>query len=390
MTRFFSILKKATTVANLIISWPLFFLSCLFPRKQSLWVFIGWHRGHEMEVFADNTKYFFLHIRQHVPQIQAVWLAKDEKLASLLRARGYEAYDEHSLKGIWYALRAHITVIDAFLQRENFRWSGRSKIVQLLHGRGMKKKAYGEPQIRQQNHIFSTSIFTQESLSPIFTKGAQLHVTGFSRNDLFFHPVKDSDIGIDHEAKKHLETSRANGKKTILYAPTFRRGQKTADLEKTFDLETLPTWLAARNIELFISLHPKQRDQVRSLRLDHVHFIEDSDIYPLLPNFSGFILDYSSLFSDILLLDRPMIFYPYDLERYEATEGLSFPYGKYIPGPIIYTQKDLLEALERSLTHDTYASERERVRGIYHAYTDGQSSERIMATVLREENIRIY
>ena len=153
--------------------------------------------------------------------------------------------------------------------------------------------------------------------------------------------------------------------------------------------ETLPTWLAKQDFELFISLHPKQRDQVRSLHLDHVHFIEDSDIYPLLPSFSGFILDYSSLFSDVLLLDRPMIFYPYDLEQYEATEGFSFPYGKYIPGPIVYTRTDLLEAIEQSLANDTHASERERVRKVYHAYTDGQSSDRIMTTVLREEKIRL-
>lgn len=379
-----SAIKKTFTALSLALTWPLFFFSCLVPRKKSLWVFIGWHRGHDMEVFADNTKYLFLYIHQHVPNIRAVWLAKDEKLATLLRSRGYEAYNEHSLRGIWYALRAHITVIDAFLQRENFRWSGRSKIVQLLHGRGMKKKAYGEPQIRQQDHIFSTSIFTQESLSPIFTKGAELHVTGFSRNDLFFHSIQDSEIGIDHEAKKHLDACRTNGKKAILYAPTFRRGQKTADLEKTFDLETLPTWLAAHDFELFISLHPKQRDQVRSLHLDHVHFIEDSDIYPLLSSFSAYILDYSSLFSDILLLDRPMIFYPYDLERYETTEGLSFSYGLYTPGPKALSQTELLHAIEREITQDTYAAERERVRNTYHAYTDGNASERIVKILLQK------
>lgn len=368
-----------------MLTWPIFFFSCLFPRQKNLWVFIGWHRGHEMEVFADNTKYLFLHVHQQVPSIRAVWLAKDEKLARLLRSHGYEAYDERSLKGIWCALRAHITIIDAFLQRENFRWSGRSQIVQLLHGRGMKKKAYGEPQIRQQNHIFSTSPFTQESLSPIFTKGADLHVTGFSRNDLFFHAIRDAEIGIDTEAKKQLEFCRSQGKKALLYAPTFRRGQKTADLEKTFDLETLPAWLAKQGIELFISLHPKQRDQIRSLTIDHVHFVEDSDIYPLLSDFSGFILDYSSLFSDVLLLDRPIIFYPYDLETYSEKEGLSFPYDLYTPGPKAYTREDLLIAIEASLHHDTFAKERERVRRVYHAFVDGDASKRITSVLPSEK-----
>ena len=74
--------------------------SHLFPRSQHVWVFIGWHVGHDMEIFADNSKYLFLHTAHNHPEIKAVWLAKDRRFAVLLRSRGYISYYQHSVLGI--------------------------------------------------------------------------------------------------------------------------------------------------------------------------------------------------------------------------------------------------------------------------------------------------
>src|SRR6185312_5367563 len=87
---------------------------------------------------------------------------------------------------------------------------------------------------------------------------------------------------------------------------------------------------------------------------------------------------YSSTFTDFLLLDRPIIFYPYDLETYIEKEGLSFPYDDYTPGPKAYTPQELIQMLQKTLEQDTYIAERKRVRDLYHTYQDGNSSERIM------------
>jgi hypothetical protein len=102
---------------------------------------------------ADNTKYLYLHTKHHCPDVKVVWLAKDAKLANLLRSHGYPSYAELSVMGMWCALRAGSTFIDAYLQPQNFRFSGGTRLVQLLHGKGMKKGGYREPPPRPQDLI---------------------------------------------------------------------------------------------------------------------------------------------------------------------------------------------------------------------------------------------
>src|SRR3989344_3127785 len=130
-----NIIRKLPTLLSILTVWPLYWTSSLVPKDPHRWVFIGWHEGDASEIFADNTKYLFLHA-SGVKSIRAVWLARDEELAELLRARGFAAYRTQSLRGIWTALRAGCIFVDAYLARENFRWSGGSTLVQLLHGKG--------------------------------------------------------------------------------------------------------------------------------------------------------------------------------------------------------------------------------------------------------------
>lgn len=331
-----------------------------------------------MELFADNAKYLFLETVRNRPDIAATWLAKDRKLASLLRARGYDAHYQYGLRGIYAALRAGTTVVDAFLQPENFRLCGRTRLVQLLHGKGMKKGGYNLKPPRRQDYIFAPSPYVRDMLPAVFVEQAPVVIAGYPRNDIFFRDIADSDIGVDTKTAELLRDKRY--RKRFLYAPTFRRGQKRVDLEATLDLVSLSKWLASESNLLCISLHPKYRDQVRSLSYPHIHFVEDCDIYPLLRDVDVLINDYSSLFSDFLLLDRPIIFYPYDLAAYKKNEGLTYEnYDDYTPGPKVYTPQELLTAMIDVSTTDVYATERARVRNLYHAHQDGQSGLRILS-----------
>ncbi len=67
-------------------------------------------------MFADNSKYFFLHVHEAHKNIRIVWLARDRALATILTEAGYEAYCIHSIKGVFYALKAQYTIIDAYLE----------------------------------------------------------------------------------------------------------------------------------------------------------------------------------------------------------------------------------------------------------------------------------
>ncbi len=384
------LVRKIVTFLDIIVTWPIFFLSLVFPRNKYVWVFIGWHRGKEGEIFADNTKYLFLHTSQQVKKVTAVWLAKDRVLARILRERGYRSYYEFSMQGMWYALTAGYTVIDAFLQRQNFRLSGRSKVLQLLHGKGMKKKGYTETQLRKQDYIFGASEFTLNMLPHSFKKESKIYVTGYSRDDELASHVSDSDISVSTTIRNSLESLTKDPKnKIIWYAPTFRRGEKSFDIGKVIDPENTSSWLEKNNFFLFVSLHPKYREQVRSLTYPHIIFFDESDVYPLMNKFDILVTDYSSLFTDFILLDRPIVFYPYDIESYEKNEGFSFDYNTHTPGPKTYTVTNLRETIEKILQNDSYISERQEIQKMYHTYKAGEASKRIIETIAREEKVNL-
>ncbi len=356
-------------------------ISCLFPRNKKVWAFIGWHKKADGEVFADNAKYFFLFVSQDHPEIKSVWIAKSRELAVKLKNLGYTSYYEKSLMGIYYQLTAGVFVIDAYLQPNNYMLSGALKIVQLLHGKGMKKKGYADKPDKVQNFIFNTSPFTLSILPEVFKNGSRSHITGYSRNDIFFREIKDSDIDIDTRLIGHLQNIRSN-KKIVMYAPTFRRGQKELDINKIIPLEKLSKYAEEQNVFFILSLHNKYRSQQSDGNIkEYFAFIKESDIYPLLPLVDIFITDYSSSFADYLLLDRPLIFYPYDLEEYNEKEGLVADYNEITPGPKVMVVDELFDAITSCISTDTYTADRKRVRDLYHTYQDGDSSKRIWETI---------
>jgi len=381
--------RKCITLLDILITYPLFLLSLLFPRDKQRFVFIGWHNSPQGEIFSDNTKYLFLYTKQNAPSITPIWLAKDEKLAHMLRKRGYISYREDSIQGIWHGLRAGFTILDAYIQRKNFRLSGRSKIVQLLHGKGMKKGGYAKKQYRKQDYIFGTSQFTLDLLPISFTKQSKKFVTGYSRDLVLTKNVLDSDISSDIETIRTIETLRTVGTRCILYAPTYRRGFPHFDIPSILNLEKLNPWLLENKIKLFITLHPKYRKQVRNLTYESIHLLDESDIQTLLPHFDILITDYSSIFTDFLLLDKPIIFFPFDFDTYEQSEGISINYELMTPGEKVYNPEKLSETIQSVLTKDVWVTERKKVREKYHTYTDGEGSNRILSILSKEENIKL-
>jgi CDP-glycerol glycerophosphotransferase (TagB/SpsB family) len=331
-------------------------------------------------VFADNTKYLYLYTSANDSNSKHVWISKSRALAKTLRDNGLVSYYQWSLMGIWLQLRAKYYVLDAFLQPENFIFSGKSRIIQLLHGKGMKKKGYSETQLKKQDYIFATSDFTIEILPESFKKGSRCFVTGYPRNDVLFGLVPKSEISTDRLSHERIKQARDKGVKIILYAPTFRRGEKVYDLSKNIRIQDLDNFAEKNNILFIFNLHNKYREHIRKDLGKNIILLQESDIYPLLPFCDLLITDYSSIFVDFLLLNRPIIFYPYDYDNYSKNEGIVSNYNNITPGPKVFTFDGLIKNIKDILFDSgdlDWVESRRRVTGLYHNYTDGDSSNRI-------------
>ncbi len=108
-------------------------------------------------------------------------------------------------------------------------------------------------------------------------------------------------------------------------------------------------------------------------------FDKEIDLYEILPDVDVLITDYSSIYFDFLLLDRPIVFINNDIKEYINARGLLLnPYDFWTPGFKVDTQRDLEEKLMLSINHpDYYKKERETVKSIMFEVENNKSREKI-------------
>lgn len=383
-------------MVQLLLSYTIRYLSFLVPKRKGLWVFVGWHRNDEREVFADNSKYMFLQSQSAVG-VRPVWIAHDRQFARLLTEAGFEAYYQNSLRGALYALMAEVTFVDAFFKIVNWRYAGGSQTIQLWHGKGFKKVGEASPEYDKKNgqyknpHLFTrydriiaSSEYTSKMMAEIFgVDQSRILVTGLPRNDIFFKHIEGAEIDGNKELAKVLK--KKDGYTYILFAPTFRRYEY--DPIAAIEFEIVDAYLEKTNSKLIISLHPKFKYSKFSFnKYKHIHFVPAGyDLYPFLMSFDILITDYSSIFIEFALLDKPMVFFVPDIDTYKKTTGLYSDYETLIPGPRANSTSSLLGALDEA-SQAPWREKRLKVRDLFFTHRDGGSAERIIAA-LKKNNV---
>ncbi len=128
-----------------------------------------------------------------------------------------------------------------------------------------------------------------------------------------------------------------------------------------------------------MKLHPLMANQIHGEDFSHIcYYNPQNDIYPALPLMDCLVTDYSSIYFDYLLLDRPILFFAYDLQHYRQDErNLLFEYQEMAPGTICNNQQELLNAL-LELTEDPWQTERKKVRNRVFDYVDDKAGARIL------------
>ncbi len=384
-----------------LIQIPLYWLSRWIPPQQNLWVFGAW----QGDRFADNTRFLYQYLRKHHPEIQAVWFSANPQVVSELRQRGDEAVAINSIRALWIALRARVAVVTHSLRTDiqPLIHSGKTLTVQLWHGIPLKKIGYDDtrftnppqrspgqrlkqwlietvfPFWKETYHLITT---TSRHLIPIFASAfrhprEKIVVTGYPRNDALFHPT--------------TPLSLPPGERAIIYMPTFRGGMGTeTDLFTPygFSLSQAETLLEKWRAHLFLRLHPVNHPPHHLEAAIHhshrIHFFNEGDIHSVLAHFKVLITDFSSIYFDYLLLDRPIIFAPFDLEAYlQVDRELYFDYQQVTPGPKAQNWREVFQHLETIFAgEDPYKHLRATVRNQFHDFQDDRNSERVMREIL--------
>ncbi len=152
-------------------------------------------------------------------------------------------------------------------------------------------------------------------------------------------------------------------------------------------MEILEKFCERNNIYFVFKLHPSDASKVRTWHVhsDHIGVITDEDlsdkcIYEYLNAADLLISDYSSVYFDYLLLDRPILFTDKDIDDYAANRGIMLePLELWRPGAVVHTMNDLMGEIKEALDgEDLYKAARARTRALVHHYVDGRSTQRLL------------
>ena len=343
--------------------------------------------------FADNSRYFLEYLSSSTDHDYEVKvLVKNKLLFDEIRLQYPDVtYFSKSLSGLRLFLRTKNMLIshgsDASYFFPYFLDIKSKNIINLWHGIPLKRlslqvKGIRESKSRNRFQKFSSicaaSTFEQFLLASCFDMHIDdVWVTGTPRNDYLLHP--NNDLVQEHP---YLN------KKVILYAPTWREyGERSSFfpfVDK--DPERLNTFLETQDAYLLMRGHREEMERItenygqkKLSRILPAHQEIFPDAQRLLAHVDVLVTDYSSIYLDFLLLDKPMIFIPYDLEEYQSYRGFLFDYESNTPGDKVGTQAEFMESLDRALNQpELGAVERAQIKNLFHKHQDGKSSERII------------
>jgi CDP-ribitol ribitolphosphotransferase len=147
---------------------------------------------------------------------------------------------------------------------------------------------------------------------------------------------------------------KADGKKTVLYAPTFRRG-------KAVDVQSLAEALDPEKYDLVVKLHPLYRADASQSSRTNVIYDDEFSSYDWLAVADIIISDYSSYVIESTLADKPLYIYAYDLEDYAKNTGLNIDFDSEPIAPYVFRDaKALAESIGKGYDPDALRAFRDR------------------------------
>ncbi|MGH4038715.1 MAG: CDP-glycerol glycerophosphotransferase family protein [Sphaerochaeta sp.] len=273
--------------------------------------------------------------------------------------------------------------------------------IQLWHGCGAFKKfgfstvdyIFGAPEKRMMKYPMykNFSIVTVSSPEVVWAYEEAMRIPkeknivkpmGVSRTDVFY------DKTFIKNSYEHLYNifPEAEGKKVILYAPTFRGRVANGKLDDVFDMEMFKEALGDEYVLInkyhpLIRVRPEVPASCRNFAKDYTDVMS---IEELICVSDVCISDYSSLIYEYSLFERPLIFFAYDLDDFNDWRGFYYNYEELTPGPIYTNNLDMIEYI-KSLENGFDKTEIHKFREKFMSSCDGHSTERILKEVFKDD-----
>ena len=364
------------------------------PRDKHKWVFGAYKR------FRDNPKYLYYWTIDNHPEIRSIWIARNKEDVRILKQSGYEAYYWLSLKGVFHTITAGVMICDHTIMDVNLFFAGGAFFVNLWHGSGVKRVRWQAKHFFVRNYhlknegemrtsfIFKILCFpdlfkkpdlclapskiqASEFFAPMMDIPLEKCIVGvFPRNQLL---IEGTDAALEFIKKYEPQHSMdfidklRTYNKVFIYMPTWRYNQNDFFSQARFSWEQLNRILEARNELLILKLHPFTKMNVEML-LEYNNiclYPNASDIYTILPFTDCLITDYSSIYSEFLIMDKEIILFVFDYDDYVNNSYDLAEYDKYYVGTHAYDFDQLLNIIRSGECCKVPVKQRETLMEFY-------------------------
>lgn len=341
----------------------------------------------------DNGLYFFRYCMEQLPQEEKkhIFYVIDKRVPDYQAVR---EYDKNVISFMGFRYMVYLCAAQYLISTDAIRhfyiwdspnsvykvlYQARKHIVFLQHGVMAFKQCHRTFHKLGGNRMMLfvvSSEFEQDIIHNYFE---------YDRDEIIITGLPRWDVLHDTSSMQHKE---------ILLMPTWRSWLEDASEEvfresdyyknykELLNHVKLQELLETNHIKLNFYIHPKFRDYIGQFQsgCKWIRLIPfgEQPLNQLLMSCNMLVTDYSSVAWDVYYQEKPVIFFPFDLETYEAAQGSYMDIRKEAFGDVVYSQQELLETIRYYVRNgfqekEIYADSRE----YFLPLRDNKNSERI-------------
>lgn len=315
--------------------------------------------------YSDSPKYIYEYMIKNYPEYNYIWVFKnpDKNIipgnAKKVEKDSKEYYEAYSNAHYWVTnartplylnKKENQTYIQTWHGTPLKRLANDMKVVRMPGTTTPAYKRNFHEETSRWDYLISPNRYSTEIFESAFWMDRErILEVGYPRNDILINRTDDTEF------KNHLREmlNIPNGKKVILYAPTWRddefikKGQYLFDLR--INLENMQKKLGDDYV-ILLRMHyliaiALNLEGYEDFAIDVSNYDDISELYLIS---DALITDYSSVMFDYGILKRPQFFFDYDIDKYDkGLRGFYMDYKKDLPGPIYTDPFELADGLKQ-------------------------------------------
>lgn len=340
--------------------------------------------------YSDSPKYLYEYLyNKYGDELDYVWVINDKSVkipGNPKKVKRFSlAYYKELAKSKYWVINGR--------QASRLHKRGPQKIISTWHGTPLKKLGLDignvhtrDPNIKKSyikvakewDYLISPNRYTTEILRSSFAYDGEILETGYPRNDILYNATPEQVQKIKDDL------NLPSDKKIVLYAPTWRDDEYFDAGKMHFtlklELDKLQKAIGDEYIVL-VRTHYFVADKLdlspyEGFAYDVCKYDDIAELY-LISDI--LITDYSSVFFDYANLKRPILYFTYDLEKYEnVLRGFYIDIHSEVPGPLLKTTDEVIDAiLNIEDLKEEYADKYDEFYERFCSFEDGNASKRI-------------